>query len=464
MAKINRKPKDKTMLVDIMQQIEANDIKYIRFEQFDLYGVPRSKTVPVKFFKEYVENGLNFYGGILSCDVQTRIAPGTGLGDEASFGGDACTVPDLSTFQVLPWVPHTARIIIDPYWYDGTPVAQTPRIKLKQIFKEFEDLGYIVRIGYEFEFYLFDAKTGEPAYGSAPIFVTQYNNFDIPFLYDMMDKLQTAGFRIITQNSEQGPGQQEINLTYREGLAAVDEAQAFKYAIKEISLQHGYLASFMTKPMIDKCASGAHVHISILDKVTGKNLFGDDASTDGLSDLCKSFIAGVCAHAPANTVFAAPTVNCYKRYKTGVCAPTTATWGFENRSVGVRVKGGSASSRHIETRLNCSAASPYLTTLSTLTAGLMGIKANLPAPPVSDYDVWSHPEVPQLPATMDEALTAFNADSELIAAYGEDFAQVVRAMKEWDIKIAKENCADYDAPEFKDYVSDWEIEEFRDLL
>lgn len=463
MAKTKRTPKEATILMNIEKQIKSHDIKYVRFEQFDLYGVPRSKTVPISFFKDYLENGLNFYGGILTCDVQTRCAPDTGLGAEVTYG-DACTIPDVNTFQVLPWVPNTARIIVDPFWYDGTPVVQTPRLMLKKLLNEFDEMGYIVRLGYEFEFYLFDKETLKPAYGSQPIFVTQYNNFDIDFIYDLMDKLQDGGYRIITQNSEQGPGQQEINLTYRDGLDAIDEAQAFKYAIKEISAQNGYLATFMTKPMIDKCASGAHIHISLIDKQTGENVFKDEKDPDGLSSICKSFIAGILNHAAANTVFAAPTVNCYKRYRTGVCAPTTATWGFENRSVGVRVKGVRGNSTHIETRLNCAAASPYLTTLSTLTAAMIGLKNNLKAPEPCRHDVWADNTIPQLPATMEEALEAFNQDTELLNAYGPDFIKVVRAMKVWDMRIAADNCSDYGLPQFKDHISDWELEEFREVL
>ncbi|WP_196606830.1 glutamine synthetase family protein [Pectinatus frisingensis] len=324
----SRSPKDTTILMNIEQQIKTNDIKYVRFEQYDLYGIPRSKTVPVSFFKHYVDNGLNFYGGILTCDVQTRCAPGTGYGSEVTYG-DACTIPDINTFMVLPWVPNTARIIVDPYWYDGTPLMGTTRLMLKKLLKEFDDMGYIVRLGYEFEFYVLDKETKKTVYDSQPIFVTQYNNWDIEFTYDLMDKMQEAGFGIITQNSEQGPGQQEINLTCMDGLKAIDQAEAFKYGIKEMASQHGYLATFMTKPIIDKCASGAHIHVSLIDKSTGENVFLDTTSSDGLSDLCKQFIAGIIKHAEANTVFAAPTVNCYKRYRPGACAPTTATWEFE---------------------------------------------------------------------------------------------------------------------------------------
>ncbi|MDR0501522.1 MAG: glutamine synthetase family protein [Coriobacteriales bacterium] len=456
-------PDGLNLLERIDRLVAKHTIKYVRFEQYDLYGIPRSKTVPLSYFKHYLENGLNFYGGIMTCDIQTRCAPNTGYGEEVTYG-DALTIPDFGTFMVLPWVPNTARIIIDPHWYDGTPLMATPRLQLKRLFSEFSKLGYNVRLGYEFEFYLFDRKTGEPVYGSQPIFNTIYNNFDIDYLYGMMDMLQASGFRIITQNSEQGPGQQEINLDCRDGLAAVDEAQAFKYAIKEISRQYGYTASFMTKPYIDRCASGAHVHLSLIDKQTGRNAFLDEESADGLSPLAHKFIAGVLRHAEANTIFSAPTVNCYKRYQPGVCAPTTATWGYENRSVGVRVKGVRAQSTHIENRLYCAAANPYTSTLSMMQAGMLGIVNNYDVPEPIMHDAWADDSIKLLPATPMDALKAFKEDEVLQEALGEEFTKCVIAMKEWDIKVARENCADFDTNKFSTYISDWETAEFREEL
>ncbi|MDR2442130.1 MAG: glutamine synthetase family protein [Deltaproteobacteria bacterium] len=463
MAKAKNNVYGNNLLLDIDHKIKEHDIKYVRFEQYDLYGIPRSKNVPINYFKHYLEHGLNFYGGILTCDVQTRCAPGTGYGEEVTYG-DARTIPDLSTFMVLPWVPNTARIIVDPHWYDGRPLMATPRILLKKYLKKYYDLGYIVRFGFEFEFYLFKEGTLEPAYGSQPIFLTLYNNFDIDYLYGMMDTLQAAGFRIITQNSEQGPGQQELNLDCRDGLAAVDEAQCFKYAIKEISRQYGYVASFMTKPYIDRCASGAHIHISLIDRRTGQNAFLDNSQEDGLSDLLKHFLAGIIEHAPANTVFTAPTVNCYKRYRPGVCAPTTATWGFENRSVGFRIKSTRGQSTHLENRLACAPANPYLSALSTLAAGYLGIKDVMACPPPALHDVWADPSIPLLPDSLEDSLLAFQQDSDLKEAYGPELVKVVEAMKNWDIKTAKENCPSYGTPEFKTFISEWEREEFLEIL
>jgi glutamine synthetase len=256
-------------------------------------------------------------------------------------------VPDIQTFRVLPWVANTANIIVDPHWYDGSPAMASPRLLLKKLLNRFDELGYICRMGYEFEFYVLHKETLTPVYNGQPIFVTVKNNFDTAFTYDLMRKMDQAGIRLITQNSEHGPGQQEINLYYMDGVAAADTAFLFRTGIKEIALQHGYVASFMTKPFIDASASGQHFHISLIDKTTGKNVFNSPDEPYGLSAIARDFLAGMLEHARAGTLFTAPTVNCYKRYRVNSFAPDTATWGLENRTVGVRLKGSRGESTHL---------------------------------------------------------------------------------------------------------------------
>jgi glutamine synthetase len=447
----------------IKKEIRDNDIHFIRFEQADLYGVSRSKTVPVGCFMDYLENGLNFYGGLLGLDVQSRVATGTGYAEEVQYE-DHCTVPDLSTFRTLPWVPHTANITVDPYWYDGRPAMASPRLLLKKLLDDFDALGYICRLGYEFEFYVLDRQTRQPVYTGQPIFVTLKNNFDIDYTYDLMRKMDQAGVRIITQNSEHGPGQQEINLYCQDGLAAADTAFFYKMGTKEISLQHGYIATWLTKPFINSSASGSHFHVSLIDKKTGKNAFNDPAAEYGLSALAKDFLAGLLKHARANSVFTAPTINCYKRYRINSFAPHTATWGMENRTVGIRLKGCRGEATHLENRLACGGTNPYLLALSTLAAGLEGIQSHpvLPAP-VEDI-AYEHNDLPRLPFTLDEAIEAFEKDAELHSVLHPEFVKLVLAMKRFDVQIARAQFEDYGTPAFNERVDPWEWDYFMELL
>jgi len=447
----------------IQKQIRDHNIRYIRFEQADLHGVSRSKTVPVNSFMDYVENGLNFYGGLLGLDIQSRVPTGTGYAEEVAFE-DHCTIPDLSTFTVLPWAPNTANITVDPYWYDGRPAMASPRLLLKKIINEFDAMGYICRLGYEFEFYVLDKDTRKPVYTGQPIFVTLKNNFDIDYVYDLMDKMDQAGVRVITQNSEHGPGQQEINLYYQDGLPAADTAFLYKMGAKEISLQHGYIATWLTKPFIDSSASGSHFHVSLIDKKTGKNAFNDPDGAYGLSDLARKFLAGLLKHARANTIFTAPTINCYKRYRVNSFAPHSATWGMENRTVGIRLKGCRGESTHFENRLACGGTNPYLLALSTLAAGLEGIRSSpeLPAP-ITDI-AYERDDVPRLPFTLDEAIEAFEQDTDLHAVLHPEFIKLVLAVKKFEVQTAKAQFEDYGTEAFNNRVDPWEWDYYMELL
>ena len=457
-------PQSRSQSIDaIKKSIRDHNIQFVRFEQADLHGVSRSKTVPVNSFMDYLDNGLNFYGGLLGLDIQSRVPTGTGYAEEVSYA-DHCTVPDLSTFQILPWVPNTANITVDPYWYDGTPAMASPRLLLKKIINDFDDMGYICRLGYEFEFYVFDRITKKPVYDGQPIFVTLKNNFDIDFVYDLMRKMEQAGVRIITQNSEHGPGQQELNLYYEDGLSAADTAFLYKMGTKEIALQHGYIASWMTKPFIDSSASGSHFHISLIDKKTGLNAFNDPNAEFGLTELARNFLAGVLKHARANTVFTAPTINCYKRYRVNSFAPHSATWGMENRTVGVRLKGCRGQSTHFENRLACGGANPYLLALSTLAAGLEGImsKPTLPAP-VTDI-AYTRTDVPRLPFTLDEAIEAFEQDTDLQRVLHPEFIKLVTAVKKFEVAMARDKFPDYGTEAFNNRVDPWEWDYYMELL
>lgn len=463
MTKMTANTPEANVIENIKKTIRDRNIQFIRFEQADLYGVSRSKTVPVGCFMDYIRNGLNFYGGLLGLDIQSMVPTGTGYAEEVAFA-DHCTIPDLATFTVLPWVENTANITVDPFWYDGTPAMASPRMLLKKIIDEFDSMGYICRLGYEFEFYVLDRQSREPVYSGQPIFVTLKNNFDIAFTYDLMRKMDQAGVRIITQNSEHGPGQQEINLYYKDGISAADTAFLFKMGTKEIALQHGYIATWLTKPFINSSASGSHFHVSLIDKKTGKNAFNDPSGEYGLSEMARHFLAGMLKHAQANTMFTAPTINCYKRYRVNSFAPHSATWGMENRTVGIRLKGSRGEATHFENRLACGGANPYLLALTTLAAGLEGIRSQpeLPAP-ITDI-AYERTDIPTLPKSLEEAVEAFEQDVDLHGILGPEFIKLVLAVKKFEVRTAKERFPDYGTTEFNNRIDPWEWEYYMELI
>jgi glutamine synthetase len=350
-------------LSDLGRAIAEGRIDFVRFEQSDTHGIARSKLVPARHVARFAEEGLNVLLGQLGFDAQAGVAPGTGYLEELGFP-DSRIFPDPTTFRVLPWLEATARLICEPRFYDGRPAGAAPRYVARRQLEALEALGYRMRTGYEYEFYLRDAATGEPPYPGIQIFSTLRNEFDGAFIHQIIRDLQAVDVDIITSNAEYGPGQQEINFAPEWGIASADAAFSFKHGVKEIARQHGYVASFMTKPYGDQSASGCHFHHALYRVSDGGNAFDDPNGLDGLSVVARQFVAGQLAHAPALTALYAPTVNCAKRYKLYSFAPTNATWGLENRTVGIRIKGIRGRNTHIENRIPCGASNPYLVPVS----------------------------------------------------------------------------------------------------
>ncbi|MGH2449348.1 MAG: glutamine synthetase family protein, partial [Chloroflexota bacterium] len=335
-------------LAEAERYLQDNDIEYVRMEQTDLHGLSRSKTVPVAHFGHFAGNGLNFFGGLLGLDLQSGVAPGTGYMEERQFA-DQVLRPDLDTLAPIPWVPATAKVIGEPYWYGAGPAEAGPRFVLRRLIDRLGDMGYTLRSGFEYEFYLADAQSREPAFSGIQIFWTLRNNFDQNLMGQLLAGLRGAGLDVITSNAEYGPGQMEINLEPAEGIAAADHAFTFKNAIKEMARLEGYLASFMTKPYSDQSASGCHYHHGLRHARSGANAFVDNRGE--LSELARHWIGGLLAHAPALASLGSPTVNCGKRFRLFSFAPMNATWGFEDRTAAVRVKGGSPHQTHVENRI-----------------------------------------------------------------------------------------------------------------
>jgi glutamine synthetase len=442
-------------------QIAANDVEFVRFEQSDTHGISRSKTIPVHHFREFAENGLNFLLGHLGFDVQANVAPGTGYLEELGFP-DSRVLPDLNTFQVLPWADHTARVLCEPHFLDGRPAMAAPRLVAKKLLSELDALGYRLLSGFEYEFYIVDAATRQPPFPGIQIFATLRNNFNEALVYEILRDMYAVGVDIITSNAEYGPGQMEINYAPSWGIGAADNAFTFKNGLKEIAQRRGMMASFMTKPWIDQSANGCHYHQSLWQG--NHNALVDTSSDDGLSDVCRQFIAGQLAHARALTALASPTINCAKRYQLYSFAPTNATWGIENRTTGIRVKATRDDRTHIENRFGGGASNPYLYMAGCLAAGMDGIKNKMELPARVDGIAYAMSGVTDLPTRLDDALDALEKDQVMKDALGTEFIKLFLAVKRHEIAKAKAAISDYDSDEFKNRVDDWERNEYFEFL
>jgi glutamine synthetase len=207
----------------------------------------------------------------------------------------------------------------------------------------------------------------------------------------------------------------------------------------------------MSKPFSDGAGCGCHNHICLLDLESGANAFADESDRFGLAAVGRSFIAGQLAHARGIYTLLAPTLNCLKRRRTHTFSPTNVSWGPEDRSAFVRVKGGSPQSRHVENRAPTGMSNPYLACAGLLAAGLLGVQDELtleaPAAPPAEEDE----SKPKLPSTVEEGLEALEADERVVELLGDEFVRAYGAMRRYELQ------------RFYDHVTDWEREEYLEL-
>lgn len=410
-----------------VERLKAEGYDYLRFELSDMAGLSRGKTVPLNHVAGYLKSGLNLYGGTVAMDTGFVPVHGSGYNEEMNYQ-DGVMVADLDTLSPVPWLERTGRVICDTMWYDGKVQLASPRMLLKKMLMIADQMGYKPLMGHEYEFYVVDAATRQPLWGSQPIFAT-IRTHQYPELDDLIRVLQAEGIDIITTNVEHGPGQVEINYAAEVGVAASDTGFKFKNTVKEYLLKRGILATFMTKPYKGKSGSCSHFHISLLDKETGENVFLDKNDPDGMSDVFKSFIQGVLDHTRGAMAIWSPTPNCYRRIRPRTYAPSNISWGIQDRSASVRVKASKDKATHMEIRVPAAMANPYLIAATAIASGLLGIIQKRKLMPAGQGPKEDDASYAKLPTEMADALDALEADTALCEMLGDEFIKVYLATK-----------------------------------
>jgi glutamine synthetase len=435
--------------------LEEHRIELVRLDTPDLNGVSRGKTVTTDHFWSCVEGGQALVSDIYCWDHECWVATGTGFGEDLTFA-DLSMRPDLSTFCVLPHVEGQARVICDMHYSDGEPVEASPRRVLRRVVEEAAGQGLTARMQAEYEFYLLDPETRKPPFGGTDI-TTTLTNQRLPVLPQLVRDLKALGLRPRTLNQEWGPTQYELTFGAVEGLSVGDDNFTYKTYAKEIAAQHGLLLSFMTKPFATVSGSSSHLHASLYDGT--RNVFWDAAAGELTSEF-RWEIGGLLEHAAALNALLGPTVNCAKRYRKGTYAPASVTWGYENRSVAVRVKAGRGDSTHIENRLGSGASNPYLAFAGMLVAMLDGIRRQVDPPEPLATSAYQLDDLDLLPATLEESLEAFERDAVLVESFQPEFVKAFLALKRHEVQKARAAVPGYGTAEWHADVTDWERDQF----
>ena len=437
-----------TGAAQVLDGWRTQGIRFVRFELPDMHGTSRSKMVPIEHAYGYAESGLNMYGGVAVLDSRSDVVGGTLYHEEVAYG-DQLLLPDLETAAVVPWREATARWICDSTWADGTPLEALPRRVWRKQLERARALGYEPLIGYEPEFYLL-TDNHELLFEGYHIFNVTRNTY-VPFIQELVEQLNAYGLEVITANCEYAGSQWELPCLPMRGMGGPDRCFSFKNAVKELAHQHGYTATFMSKPFADSAGSGLHTHVSLLNVADGGNAFGDASDEAGISAACRSFIAGNLRHAASTYALLAPTVNCMKRRRTHTFSPTNVSWGLEDRSALIRIKGGTTESRHIEHRAPTGLSNPYLVGAAILAAGLNGIEDGLELEPAAHPPAEEDESRTKLPTSVRESLEALESDERIAAALGDDFVTAYGVMRRHELS------------RFDDHVTDWERNEYVEI-
>jgi glutamine synthetase len=384
-----------------------DDIHTVELVVADSSGLLRGKRVPRSMWRRVAGSGIQLAGVLFEwspcCDIRED-APYSNMENGVP---DIRIVPMLETLRVLPWQDGTARVLCEAREPDGSAVRVDPRRSLLAVLDRYAELGYQVKAGVEFEFYLLDPETRQPRQSVTQCYGVTHAPLYEGVLTAIRNLLNEYGIPVEASNLEYAPGQVEVNLLYGDALEAADASVQFRSAVKEIAAREGWLASFMAKPFEGESGCGMHVHYSLWQD--DENAF---AEGEALSQVGNHFLGGLQRHMPALTLFGSPTANGMKRRVDYSFCPTTASWGGDNRTVGLRVIDGEESATRIEQRDGASDCNPYLAMAAQLAAGLDGIEGRVEPGPRCEGDAYAAGSEVLLPRTVPEAIDAL-AGSEL---------------------------------------------------
>jgi glutamine synthetase len=372
---------------EILNYVKKHPSGKVKLAFADIDGVLRGKYVSAEKFLSIAEKGTTFCDVIFGWDAADVLYDKPGVTGWHTGYPDSPASIDLNTFRTIPWENNIPFFLGEMNNKEGQPSPVCPRQLIKKVLADANKAGFSPVFAQEFEWFNFeetpasahekqfrDLKPITPGMFGYSILRSTLKN---PFFSDLFELLNKFNVPIEGLHTETGPGTIEAAIAHSGILEAGDRAVLFKTAVKEIAYKHNMMATFMAKINENLPGCGGHVHQSLWDKAGKKNLFYDEKDKQKLSETAKSYIAGQLHCLPHILPMFAPTINSYKRLVEGAWAPTTLTWGIDNRTVALRVLNGSSSSCRVETRVIGADVNPYLALSACLAAGLYGIRKKL---------------------------------------------------------------------------------------
>ena len=410
----------------------------------DLNGNQRGKRVPASSTHKIIQEGFKMPRSILGLDFWGDDIGGAVMALESGDSDGVCQI--VSTKPVLvPWEAgeHYQMLAMMSH-PQGCRLATDPRQILACVLQRYTDRGLTPVVAAELEFYLLDLAS-ERENRPIPSPLLPETRFSRPNPYAMrnlnrfrpiLDEIRYAcRVQDVPADSiiaEFGDGQFEVNLNHvNDALLAADQAVMFKRIVRNVAHKHAHLASFMAKTYGDESGSGLHIHFSVVDQA-GQNIFSNGTEA-GSSDLIHA-VGGILAAMQGSMLIFAPHLNSWRRLRPRSYAPIAANWGYENRTVSVRIPDSPDAARRIEHRVSGADANPYLVIAAILSAALYGIEHQLNPGAASTGNTYANPQAEQvLPTQWYEAIDSLRQSALMRHLLGDAFVDLFTAIKEQEL-------------------------------
>ena len=389
----------------------------------DCNGIARGKWLPVQKLDTIEKQGLKLPKSALGLDVWGRDIPAL-----AHANGDIDGYCHLVEGSLRPLLTERgvdqAQVLLSMFDKHGNPYMGDPRQVLQALVNRFTEKELRPCMAVELEFSLLPKPETSEAIGAAlrdqnavggNLYALSELDYHGPLLEALRQAFDTQDLPYEGIIKESAPSQFEINVAHSDDVMLLaDQVIRMQRTIRAVSARHGFVASFMPKPIDDEAGNGLHVHCSLLDE-NGTNVF-DDGGAEG-SDLLRYAVAGGLELLPASMLLFAPSFNAYRRFQPGNHAPTESAWGYDNRTTAIRIPESPSAARRLEHRVAGADANPYLVLAAVLAGIWHGIENTLSPPNPIEGNAWDQEiDAPALPTTMDEAISVFDK-SDVLSSY-----------------------------------------------
>lgn len=400
----------------------------VAFGMGDLNGIMRGKRIPASHWETTCKNGNALSIALLALDMTSDVWDTPYVNFDNGY-------PDMHMFPLTkpvatPWEPGVAFCMARAEGMDHKPVPIDPRGALVAQVERAAKMGFEVKTGTELEFYLLDPDTLKPRDIGIQVYSLARAARLEHVLGPIRQQINEMGIAIEQSNPEYGPGQVEVNIRYDEALKSADQVIMFRSLVRQLAQAEGYMATFMAKPFIDQSGSGFHTHYSLWKD--GKNAFSQNGK---LNDTGMAFLAGLQKHMPELALSGSGTPNAYRRRQPYTFCPTNNSWGYDNRTVGLRVIEGADSAVRIEKRDASADCNPYYLLACDIAAGLDGIEQGLRPTEPCMGNAYEFEDADPLPLTLFDAIAAAKESELMTRVLGEDRKLIVIQQAERELEF-----------------------------